>query len=787
MTAAALPRALESRLERIPLRPAEGWLTVVMVGVLVEAFAWSLIDAAWIPANQGSVGYLSWLAFGGIVVEFIGAKAGWSRWLTHLIGAILAGLLLPIIAGATVLEAAGARVDLTDLAALYRAAGTVAFDVWADLVRDGRPFTSQFGHYHIVFGALVWAAGMAASSAVFNRRRPFDAVVVVGILLLTSMTLTSRPQLVYLVVFSVAALILLVRAHTFEEQVTWMRRRIGDPAAVSALYLQGGVTFVTAAVFAALILTATASSAPLQGLWSDLPSRLSGLSDWIQRFAPAGGAPRPFGAVGFGSSATTKGLWSPVSGVAFTAKVAGNVTTPWKWRAGTYSTYDGFRKWSWADSATVLRPAGSNVLAGTGDDPTLLADRHNVTITVTPDLLSDPTILSPQTILTVDRDTTLVLTGDRFTSLEETSSGGSYTVTASLPTFDATTPGGITENRLRNTVKVYPDDIKAAYLPFPEGSVGPKSLAINDEVKRLADAAGGPAGNPYDLAATLQDYLRSSAFSYQTDVRDLVQSHCGGLSSVECFATIRKGYCQFYATFMTILLRYDGIPARIAYGFLPGGTRGSDGSESVQASAEHWWVEAYFAGYGWIEFDPTGTVGSPQSIPAGTLETPRPLSSGGSLDRDRLGIERGGNSTQRPGGLGAGTTKTPPSSGTGPFAAIAVLLAIAVVALVISARRRPARFPMDADNAWGGIGRLADRFGLGPRPAQTVYEYAGALGEALPTARAEVAMVARAKVEVAYGRQTLGPDRLRAVSDAYRRLRIAIVRRGLGRWLRRAR
>jgi hypothetical protein len=134
MTAAALPRALESRLERIPLRPAEGWLTVVMVGVLVEAFAWSLIDAAWIPANQGSVGYLSWLAFGGIVVEFIGAKAGWSRWLTHLIGAILAGLLLPIIAGATVLEATGALVDLTDIAALYRAAGTVAFDVWADLV-----------------------------------------------------------------------------------------------------------------------------------------------------------------------------------------------------------------------------------------------------------------------------------------------------------------------------------------------------------------------------------------------------------------------------------------------------------------------------------------------------------------------------------------------------------------------------------------------------------------------------------------------------------------------------
>jgi hypothetical protein len=94
---------------------------------------------------------------------------------------------------------------------------------------------------------------------------------------------------------------------------------------------------------------------------------------------------------------------------------------------------------------------------------------------------------------------------------------------------------------------------------------------------------------------------------------------------------------------------------------------------------------------------------------------------------------------------------------------------------------------MDPDVAWGSLGRLAARFGFGPRPAQTVYEYAGMLGDAVPAARVELSTVARAKVEVAYGRHELELDRLRAVGEAYRRLRFALVRAGLRRLPRRRR
>jgi hypothetical protein len=70
---------------------------------------------------------------------------------------------------------------------------------------------------------------------------------------------------------------------------------------------------------------------------------------------------------------------------------------------------------------------------------------------------------------------------------------------------------------------------------------------------------------------------------------------------------------------------------------------------------------------------------------------------------------------------------------------------------------------------------LARRFGFAPRPSQTVFEYSAALGEVLPNARPDLQTVARAKVEVAYGRGRLGEDRLRSLRDAQRRLRIALL------------
>jgi hypothetical protein len=141
----------------------------------------------------------------------------------------------------------------------------------------------------------------------------------------------------------------------------------------------------------------------------------------------------------------------------------------------------------------------------------------------------------------------------------------------------------------------------------------------------------------------------------------------------------------------------------------------------------------------------------------------------------------------------AGGGQLPPGSttsrgGDAPLLiAIAVVLLLAVSGLAFVAWQRGPRGDLTADGVWRSIARTAGRFGFGPRPTQTVYEYAGSLGDVLPASKPELQTVARAKVEVAYGRRILGDDGMRALRDAQRRLRVGLLRLALRRKERRAR
>ena len=778
--AATLPgNSLEAALRALPRRPSEGWLSLLATAVMLVMVASSFQDTNWTATSGVDWNFLPWVAMLGFAFGVAGAKVGWGRWRTHLVGAAFAGLVLPLVVGGIIL---GHTVGLApeELVARLDAMREAARNVWLDLVVFGRPLTTEIGHYYLVFGTLVWGAGQLAGFTVFGHRRPLDAIVVLGLLLLANMAF-SGPQLPILVAFSAAALLLLIRTHVFEEEVTWSRRRIGDPASVGQLYLIAGAQFVTVAVLGAVLLTATASSAPLQGLWQDLPRHLQSLSQWLQRIAPPGGEYPGIGVVSFGQDATTTGVWKPGTNVVFRAQLPATEERLFKWRAGTYAEYTTFG-WNWGATSNEAAAAGGALIGAdpNGDLPSV-AGRSEVAIRITPDSFRDPTVLSPNVLVSVDRATTRLGVGPAgwFTTVEATESLGSYNITALVPVFrDA--DGGITEPRLRLAGTDYPAGLLAIYTALPPGSMGPAATdllaAIRAEVTFPAYAA---RDNAYDLARTMQAYLRDERnFKYQADVQAERNAQCDRISTVECFARIRVGYCDYYASTMTVLLRSAGVPARVAYGFLPG-DRGPDGLEVVGAGTAHYWVEVYFPGVGWIEFDPTGGgVGVPTAIPSGSVgpSTPRP---------SQLPAPSGAFPSFGP---AVPPVITPPAGeGIGPFIAIAIILAIGIGALAFAAFRRNPGKPMDPNQAWGSVSRLATRFGLGPRPSQTVYEYAGSLGDAVPAARMELTTIARAKVEVAYGRRDLESEGMRRIAEAYRRLRFAILGVVLRRGFRRRR
>lgn len=749
--------------------PAEGWATLAAVALMVMAIAWSVDDAKWVRGLGSFTDFLPFVGLAGVAIGFVGAKLGWGRWTTHLLGVAFAAMIVPIIAGGIILGNAVQGFGVTSLALRYHESAEVITRVWLDLAIRGLPLTSEYGHYLIALGALVWASGQFVAYSVFGHRRPLDAVITAGLLLLGNMALTRNDQLPLIVLFSLAGLVVLARGHALDEGATWVRRRIGDPAAVTGLYLRGGAIFISAAVVGSLFLTATASSAPLQGVWKNVPGTLVQLSQWLQRYLPLGGESRNPGVVVFGENSAIIGSWAQDSGTAFVAQLPASEIEPFRWRIGAYAKFD-LNSWSWGKTTTVERAARDPLLATFADDPAVLAGRREVRVEITPETLANGYIVSPQTILSVDQPARVRVVGseDWFATVEF-QGAAQYSVTALVPVM-GDVPGGITENRLRVASREYTSEEKRLFLDVPVGALGPESLKILKLVK-----AASP-DNPYDLALNLQNYLLDPAnFSYDADIQDEIRASCKGLSSVECFATVRRGYCQYYASTMAILLRQAGVPTRLAQGFLPG-VRTSDGTEVVTNGGAHAWVEVLFPGYGWVDFDPTGGgVGQPVAIPSGAPASPTPRPSF-NLVTNRPGDSGDDNGPGRrsqiplvPG------TGGPSNTSSGPFIVIAVLLAIGGVALGTVAWRRGPR-PMHPDQAWGSVARWAARFGLGPRPSQTVFEFARTLGDAVPAVRPELATVARAKVEIAYGRRELGADRLRIVAEAHRRLRLGLLR-----------
>jgi transglutaminase-like putative cysteine protease len=70
----------------------------------------------------------------------------------------------------------------------------------------------------------------------------------------------------------------------------------------------------------------------------------------------------------------------------------------------------------------------------------------------------------------------------------------------------------------------------------------------------------------------------------------------------------KKGYCSYYAFSMALLLRSLGIPARVSVGFFIDPESNTFNYYPVRSNMAHAWVEVYYPGYGWIEYDPTSIV-----------------------------------------------------------------------------------------------------------------------------------------------------------------------------------
>jgi transglutaminase-like putative cysteine protease len=127
-------------------------------------------------------------------------------------------------------------------------------------------------------------------------------------------------------------------------------------------------------------------------------------------------------------------------------------------------------------------------------------------------------------------------------------------------------------------------------------------LGQYERLYSIARRVGGSA-TPYGTVVKLETWLRTHPdFLYEEQPPRPVP---GVPALVDFVARTREGYCQHYAGAMALMLRYLGIPARVAAGFTSGRFDEENDTWSVTDRNAHTWVEVWFKDFGWLPFDPT--------------------------------------------------------------------------------------------------------------------------------------------------------------------------------------
>lgn len=306
-----------------------------------------------------------------------------------------------------------------------------------------------------------------------------------------------------------------------------------------------------------------------------------------------------------------------------------------------------------------------------------------------------------------------------------------------------------------------------------------------------AEVAGD--GTPYEQAVRLQQWFRNEGgFRYS-----LTAPAADSASALADFLAQRAGYCVHFASSMAVMARTLGIPSRVAVGFLPG-QRQPDGSYAVSVRDAHAWPELYFAGVGWVRFEPTPSTRT-GSLPSWAAPPPSVVA-----DRDPTDLptsapppEQGGASTSAAddAAAAAGTSLAQVLAAVPWRAVSGVLLALALAgAPLVTSRvvrrsrwRSAARSPdpgAGPEAAWTTLRESAADLGLDADGPLTPRQLGRRLGEHLDDAGrqaldAVVAVVERAR----YARDggTAGVATLRRDVRAVERALHAGVGRGV-RW-----
>lgn len=331
------------------------------------------------------------------------------------------------------------------------------------------------------------------------------------------------------------------------------------------------------------------------------------------------------------------------------------------------------------------------------------------------------------------------------------------------------------------------DDLRGAPTALPKWTSRYTQLpdGITQRTADLADSITKGTTNEYDMAASIEQYLRAN-YLYL----DRVNLPPYDRDAVDYFLfQSKQGYCEYFSSAMLVLARLNGLPAREVVGYLPGG-KSEDGRYVSRENQAHAWVEIYFPQYGWLTFDPTprpGVVPIPRGPLAAELPPPDPANpdqttgdlSGGQDRLDQRAEDRLRElDDQLNGGSYSGGFYIPAkhNRAINPlFLSIPALFAL--FALVLCALwLRTFRGVSGSGQWYARMTRSAALVGLTrPTRATTPLEVAAAVGQRLPGSKDAAQLIARQYMEERYAGVAPDAKAMKEGQSSWLRLRRLIV------------
>ncbi len=577
-------------LAEVQISMAEGWFSLFLLATVVYSAIWSIQAAAWVD-------HLNTLTFATIVGLLAGVWAAkqrrFSRLLVHGIVAVLALLLV-------LWQTAGAFYN-NSIVGFIQGVGR-----WCVLMASGG-LSNDDSIFLFLILALSFFLAYASAWLLYRTRNPWLLVVANGIVLLINLENVPPGYIVFLVIFLIAALLLLLRFNLFESVQRWNRAGLRYSDDLGWDVMQTGALISIGILIFSWILPGDYRNPTAALIWDSKSSPFVQFQNVWDRAIAVNGGVNPANHGNFRDTLILGGDPNLTREIVY--KVKTDDAQPQYLMLLSYDTYN--NGWSIAHSDAQPLAIGANTPLAA--NIVKVRDVRQTIEVVTPPGELHPYIAGASVVASMSINASVVpgaggivawlgdkgnlTAGTRYSVISQVSAADEQSLRSIPMPADAPQYNPDLNPDEPAPVETFDTQVVKDFTQVPDSISHDSRMQV-----LLKKVVPDPKATMYDKAVALETYLRTT-YKYNTNIHPR-----SGEDPVLWFLfdnSARDGFCNYYASAMALMVRSLGMPARVVAGYTHGDLE--NGQYVIRGVDAHSWTQVYFAGYGWVNFEPSAS------------------------------------------------------------------------------------------------------------------------------------------------------------------------------------